>query len=168
MVNDVYILDNFPNFATAVKEAKAAASALDCVAISTLNGDFLSPCIFTALDEGKTMLEGLNKAHVRFEPGVVWVERAVLAIVFAPTTNRWTRVDYVCLGNHELDLPFETLAARLKDFKVPLARVTAAAHPPFRRTRRSRGAACSHEFCAKRCATTSHTETRRVSIKASE
>uniref|UniRef100_A0A7S4BG94 5'-Nucleotidase C-terminal domain-containing protein n=1 Tax=Chrysotila carterae TaxID=13221 RepID=A0A7S4BG94_CHRCT len=89
MVNDVYILDNFPNFATAVKEAKAAASALDCVAISTLNGDFLSPCIFTALDEGKTMLEGLNKAHV----------------------------DYVCLGNHELDLPFETLAARLKDFK---------------------------------------------------
>ena len=87
-INDVYSLDNYPRFATAVKQARTSSKQLDCVVTSTLNGDFLSPCILTAIDGGRSMLEGLNMAEV----------------------------DYVCLGNHELDLPWKSLAQKLSDF----------------------------------------------------
>lgn len=90
MINDVYVLDNFPHFASAVLEAKRTQERLDCVAISTLNGDFLSPCILTALDGGRGMIGGLNAAQV----------------------------DYVCLGNHELDLPLDRLALRLGELNA--------------------------------------------------
>jgi len=88
-INDVYSLEHYPRFATAVKSARKSASKLDCVVISTLNGDFLSPCILTSIDGGKAMLEGLNMAEV----------------------------DFVCLGNHELDLTWQQLRAKIDGFK---------------------------------------------------
>ncbi|CAK9070708.1 unnamed protein product [Durusdinium trenchii] len=57
-----------------------------------MNGDFLSPCLFTALDGGTTMVDGLNYAQL----------------------------DYVCLGNHEFDLGKKQLATQLKAYKGKL------------------------------------------------
>jgi len=88
-INDVYKLDNYPHVTSAIRAAKAEAAALDCVVISTLNGDFLSPCILSALDGGKSMVEALNVVGI----------------------------DYVGLGNHEFDFGFHALAARLADFR---------------------------------------------------
>jgi len=91
-VNDVYMLDNYPRFAAAVMEAKKQSKALQCVVTSHMNGDFLSPCLFTALDGGTTMVDGLNYAQL----------------------------DYVCLGNHEFDLGKKQLATQLKAYKGKL------------------------------------------------
>jgi UMP-CMP kinase len=88
-INDVYTLENYPHFASAVVAARKAAADLDCKVISTLNGDFLSPCVLTALDGGRAMVQGLNLAEA----------------------------DYVGLGNHELDLGYEGLNARLSETK---------------------------------------------------
>lgn len=88
-VNDVYKLDNYARVASAIKEARAEASDIGCTVISTLNGDFLSPSVFTILDGGITMSDALN--------GVGF--------------------DYICLGNHEFDLRLDelrTVLARLK------------------------------------------------------
>ncbi|KAL3901349.1 MAG: hypothetical protein SGPRY_012290 [Prymnesium sp.] len=68
--------------------AKQAAATLDCHVISTLNGDFLSPCTLTAIDGGQGMMQALN----------------VMGI------------DIVCLGNHEFDLGFQPLADKLNTF----------------------------------------------------
>ena len=57
-VNDVYKLGNYPRVATAVKAARAAAKDMDFVCISTLPGDFLSPCALTSLDGGRAMMKG--------------------------------------------------------------------------------------------------------------
>ena len=87
-VNDVYKLDNYPNVATAIAVEKFAAEQLGGVVKATINGDFVSPCIITALDGGRAMIEALNVVGF----------------------------DYACLGNHEFDLGFEGLAKRLADF----------------------------------------------------
>ena len=84
-VNDVYKLGNYPRVATAVKAARAAAKDMDFVCISTLPGDFLSPCALTSLDGGRAMMKGLSIAQI----------------------------DYACLGNHELDLGFVGLESIL-------------------------------------------------------
>lgn len=89
MVNDVYKLEHYPRLATAISLSKAFAKPLGCDAISTLNGDFLSPCVLTSLDGGVGMTEALD------------------AVGF----------DYVCLGNHELDIGFGALKARLESLK---------------------------------------------------
>jgi len=88
-VNDVYILNNYPRLCTAKKAALAEAADIDAVVISTLPGDFLSPCSLTAIDGGRAMTEALNHAMV----------------------------DYVILGNHEFDFGFEVPVARMNQFK---------------------------------------------------
>ena len=62
--------------------------------ISTLAGDFLSPCPLTALDGGRAMTEGLNKA----------------------------KIEYVMLGNHELDYGFQWSVDRMQAFKGKVGR----------------------------------------------
>ena len=89
MINDVYILDNYPKFAKAVELARELSKEQDCVVTSHLNGDFLSPCIYTALDGGTTMMQALNFA----------------------------KLDYACLGNHEFDMNKKQLQVRLPIFK---------------------------------------------------
>jgi hypothetical protein len=87
-VNDVYELDNYPRYAAAIKELKAAAQEGSKV-VSALPGDFLSPCTSTTLDQGKTMMKAVNKAGV----------------------------DYVMFGNHEFDLVPAVLQKRIKEYK---------------------------------------------------
>jgi len=84
-VNDVYTLDILPRLATAIAQAKATAPK-GCTVIAVLNGDFLSPCIYTALDGGATMAQAIH------------------AVGF----------DYCCLGNHEFDIGIPQLADKLR------------------------------------------------------
>ena len=70
-VNDVYTLENYPQLCTAIKLAQAEEG---CVVKSFINGDFLSPCLISALDAGKAMLQALNEVGI----------------------------DFACLGNHEV------------------------------------------------------------------
>lgn len=88
-VNDIYKLDYYPRLAAVVESARDAAGEMDCVVSCHLNGDYLSPCLITALDGGKTMVEALNLAGV----------------------------DYACLGNHEFDIGFHGLRDKMKLFK---------------------------------------------------
>lgn len=84
-VNDIYILDNYPRLATALASARSEAESIGAVVTTHLNGDFLSPCTFTALDGGKVMSEALIRA----------------------------KIDYVCLGNHEFDIGAAALAGKI-------------------------------------------------------
>ena len=86
-INDVYKLENYPSFKTAVNEAREHAKHIDCVVTSHLNGDFLAPCILSALDGGRAMATALDLAGVQ----------------------------YACIGNHELDLGFAALGARVNE-----------------------------------------------------
>lgn len=83
-INDIYKLENYPSVQTAIQSFKQTAE--DAVVISCLNGDFLSPCLFTSLDGGKTMFD-------------------VLKVV---------DIDYICFGNHEFDIDLNILNKRLK------------------------------------------------------
>lgn len=87
-INDVYKLDNYPRVASAVKLARSASSTQNCVVTSHLNGDYFSPCILSALDGGKAMMQGINHALI----------------------------DYLCIGNHEFDLGAKQLRRNLKAF----------------------------------------------------
>lgn len=87
-VNDVYKLDNYPRVCQAIKEFKAAQESEDCICVSCLPGDFLSPCTLTNLDGGVAMLRALNE----------------------------TGIDYVMYGNHEFDLKTPMLQKRIKEY----------------------------------------------------
>lgn len=87
-INDVYKLDNYARVATAVNQARAVASSMKCVVTSHCNGDFISPCILTAVDGGIAMVQGLNRANIQ----------------------------YACLGNHEFDIGIDELTRKLKLF----------------------------------------------------
>ena len=65
-INDVYILDNYASFAAAVQMHRKLGATLGCVVTSHMNGDFLSPCMHTALDGGTTMMQGLNYAKLDY------------------------------------------------------------------------------------------------------
>ena len=88
-VNDSYTLANYARVASAVNEARESARRLDCVVTSTMNGDFLSPSQLTALDGGRAMIDGLNHAQIEF----------------------------LCLGNHEFDVPHKNLRKALGGFR---------------------------------------------------
>lgn len=83
-INDIYEIENYPYVQTVIQSLKQTAE--DAIVVSCLNGDFLSPCLFTSLDGGKTMLD-------------------VLKLV---------EIDYICFGNHEFDLDLDILKKRLK------------------------------------------------------
>jgi len=91
-INDVYTLDNYARFATAVAEAKKMSKSLQCMVTSHMCGDFLGPCLYTSLDGGMTMMEALNYAQL----------------------------DYVSLGNHEFDQGKAQLQAKLPSYKGKL------------------------------------------------
>ncbi len=84
-INDIYTIENYPRFRRALDANRAAAGAMDCVVISTLAGDFLSPSTFTCMDGGSTLAAGVNHAGL----------------------------DFVSLGNHEFDLDLETVRAQI-------------------------------------------------------
>lgn len=86
-VNDVYEIVNYPYIGRIISELKRTSAG--AVVVSSLNGDFLSPCIYTSLDGGKSIVDVLNTVGM----------------------------DYLCLGNHEFDLGIDILSSRLETLK---------------------------------------------------
>lgn len=86
-VNDVYLLDHLPRLRSLVRE-RASARDVD-LTITTLAGDFLSPSLLSSIDHGVGMVDCLDAVPIT----------------------------HVCFGNHEQDLPFDQLVARVRQFK---------------------------------------------------
>lgn len=86
-VNDVYLLDHLPRLRSLLR-ARAEASDVD-LTVTTLAGDFLSPSLLASIDHGVGMIDCLDAVPIT----------------------------HVCFGNHEQDLPFEQLVARVRQFK---------------------------------------------------
>lgn len=86
-INDVYEIKNYPYIETVIQSLKQTAE--DATVIASLSGDFLSPCLITALDGGKTMLDILNVVNI----------------------------DYICFGNHEFDVSLDLLCERFKTYE---------------------------------------------------
>ena len=86
-INDIYDIKNYPYVETVIQALKKSAE--DAVVIAALSGDFLSPCLLTSLDGGKSMLD-------------------ILKIV---------DIDYICFGNHEFDVELDVLKERFKTYE---------------------------------------------------
>ncbi|CAJ1955575.1 unnamed protein product [Cylindrotheca closterium] len=88
-INDVYELDNFPNFKTLcdtkAKETKNGQSPGKFLVI--LSGDFVAPSLLSGLDKGRGMIDTMNKCGIT----------------------------HVCFGNHECDIPLPALAKRIEE-----------------------------------------------------
>lgn len=85
-VNDVYLLDNLPRLRTLVQRSREAPG-VDMV-LCTMAGDFVAPSLLSSLDHGAGMIDCLNAVPVT----------------------------HACFGNHEQDVPIESLRARAREF----------------------------------------------------
>ena len=118
-INDVYTLENLPRLRTLVQE-QARVDPAD-VLLTTLAGDFVGPSMLSSLDNGRGMVDCLNAVPITV----------------------------VMLGNHEADIPVETLRARIAEFRgtwlstnvigldpaLPAARILEVFHAGSRRVR---------------------------------
>lgn len=86
-VNDVYSLENLPRLRTLVRRCATEEPA--DVLLTTLAGDFLAPSLLSSLDHGAGMVACLNAIPIT----------------------------HVCFGNHELDIPMDQLADRVRQFR---------------------------------------------------
>jgi len=86
-VNDVYVLEHLPRLRSLVRHAAEVAPA-DLLLV-TLAGDFLAPSLLSSLDQGVGMIDCLNAVPVT----------------------------HVVFGNHEDDVPFTALQARVREFR---------------------------------------------------
>ncbi|HEX2451302.1 MAG TPA: metallophosphoesterase [Gemmatimonadales bacterium] len=88
-INDVYVADTLPEGSGGLARVAAMRDriALEGPTLLLLAGDFLSPSALSRLTSGRHMVDALNAA----------------------------RVDYVTFGEHEFDLPRDTLLARIRD-----------------------------------------------------
>eukprot|EP00971_Amphidinium_carterae_P029754 585543-Amphidinium_carterae.1 len=109
-VNDVYRLHYYPELASAIRCTKALEEGLDYVCLAFHNGDFVSPCVLSALDGGKGMTQVLD--HVGF--------------------------DYACLGNHEFDISFEQIGYRLDELSSCQIVNSNVATPPLDKQHKSK------------------------------
>ena len=87
MVNDVYEIDQWPAFSAAKK--RAAKTFTLGPTIGVLPGDFVAPSLLSSLDKGNGMVDCMNAAGI----------------------------DYVCIGNHESDIPLPNLHQRMRQSK---------------------------------------------------
>ena len=83
-VNDVYEIDNWPHYASARR--RVAGAFPHGPTIGVLPGDFVAPSLLSSLDRGLGMVDCMNAAGI----------------------------DYVCLGNHESDIPLGSLHDRIR------------------------------------------------------
>lgn len=86
-VNDVYLLDQLPRLRSLVSHHATVAPA-DLLLV-TLAGDFLAPSLLSSLDRGAAMIDCLDAVPVT----------------------------HVTFGNHEDDVPFESLQQRAREFR---------------------------------------------------
>jgi len=89
-INDVYEIDYLPHYATC-KQYESGSNILGIQscdkAIGTCSGDFLAPSLLSSLDKGYGMVDCLNKCDI----------------------------NYVCIGNHETDVPLQHFFKRIKE-----------------------------------------------------
>eukprot|EP01064_Diplonema_japonicum_P029338 TRINITY_DN4716_c3_g1_i1.p1 TRINITY_DN4716_c3_g1~~TRINITY_DN4716_c3_g1_i1.p1 ORF type:complete len:592 (+),score=134.69 TRINITY_DN4716_c3_g1_i1:43-1818(+) len=83
-LNDVYMFDNVPSYATGVK--KLSEGRKEGSTFQVLAGDFVAPSVLSRLDSGLGMVDVLGKCGL----------------------------DYTCFGNHENDIPYKELMKRIK------------------------------------------------------
>lgn len=62
VVNDVYQIDNFANYATAKQQESVGAD----ITIGTLAGDFLSPSLLSSMDKGFGMVSCMSEAGIDY------------------------------------------------------------------------------------------------------
>lgn len=87
--NDVYEMDNLPVLRSAIDALSAEiAHKPNTKFITTFGGDFLAPSLLSSIDQGRSMVAALNALPV----------------------------DVLCFGNHESDVPFESLLHRIEEF----------------------------------------------------
>ncbi len=86
-INDVYEIKNYPYVETIIQSLKQTAE--NAVVIASMSGDFLSPCLLTSLDGGKSMFDVLKVMNI----------------------------DYICFGNHEFDVNLDVLQERFKTYQ---------------------------------------------------
>ena len=87
-INDVYVADTLPDGSGGLARVAAIRDriALEGPTLLVVAGDFLSPSALSRLTNGRHMVDALNAA----------------------------RADYVTFGEHEFDLPRDTLLARIE------------------------------------------------------
>jgi hypothetical protein len=102
-VNDVYLLDNLPRLRTLVQRSREAPG-VDMV-LCTMAGDFVAPSLLSSLDHGAGMVDCLNAVPVT----------------------------HACFGNHEQDVPIESLPRGRESLPAPGS--TPTCRPSRRRCR---------------------------------
>ena len=85
-INDVYKLENFSKLANLIKHQSVGFDKSNVV--TTLAGDFLAPSLLSSIDHGRGMVAVMNALPINM----------------------------VCFGNHESDIPFESLSQRIHEF----------------------------------------------------
>jgi 5'-nucleotidase len=84
-VNDVYLLDNFPSLKACIDYMSKGHDNV----LTTLAGDFLAPSLLSSIDQGRGIVDVMNK----------------------------TPIHAVCFGNHEADVPLPSLVSRINEFE---------------------------------------------------
>ena len=86
-ITDVYTLQHLASFKTMIRDVKQQYPG--ATVISMLTGDFLSPYLLSSIDQGKGMMNALNKIPL----------------------------DYLTWGNHEADIAHNVVCKHVRDFK---------------------------------------------------
>jgi len=86
-ITDVYTLQNLASFKTLVEQTREQYPGAKV--ISMLTGDFLSPYLLSAIDQGKGMMHALNSIPL----------------------------DYITWGNHEADIKHSVVCEHVRNFK---------------------------------------------------
>jgi 5'-nucleotidase/UDP-sugar diphosphatase len=91
VINDVYVADTMPDGSGGLARVATVRNRLadQGPILFVLAGDFLSPSLASKFFHGKQMVDALNTA----------------------------KLDYATFGNHEFDLPLDTLLARINESK---------------------------------------------------
>ena len=85
-ITDVYTLEHLASFKTLVEETRRN---VDATVVCMLTGDFLSPYLLSSVDQGKGMMNALNRIPL----------------------------DYLIWGNHEADIPHNIVCKHVRNFK---------------------------------------------------
>ena len=89
-ITDVYTLENLASFKALVEETRRNAE--DASVICMLTGDFLSPYLLSSVDQGKGMMNALNRIAAESQMYLTW-------------------------GNHEADVNHKVVCSHVRNFK---------------------------------------------------
>eukprot|EP00980_Cylindrotheca_fusiformis_P008587 scaffold1823_cov108-Cylindrotheca_fusiformis.AAC.8 len=119
-INDVYELDNFPNFKTLVDEKKKCGAGKTLVILS---GDFVAPSLLSGLDKGRGMIDTMNKCeitHVCFGNHECDIPMDALASRIQESKFKWVNTNMRDIDDilHVKTFPHDVIDIKSKDKKV--------------------------------------------------